>query len=109
MLPSAGAIPLFVAVLLFPLLLLELKLVGSVALLVLVFLADWDGRMIVKTLSHELQSQRILLPGGLLNFGSFVLEPDLDLIFVQLQLVGQLLATFLVQVTILGEFVFQTG
>lgn len=80
----------------FPLLLLKLKLVRGVALLILVFFADWDGRMVVKTLSHELQCQGILLPGGLLNFGSFVLEPDFDLVFVQLQLVGQLLATLLV-------------
>jgi hypothetical protein len=36
------------------------------------------------------------------------LEPDFDLILVQLQFVGQLLAAFLVQIAILGEFVLQT-
>lgn len=65
--------------------------------------------MVVETLSHQLQRQWILLSGGFLDFGSLVLEPDFNLVLVELQLVGQLLATLLVQVAVLGEFVFQTG
>lgn len=92
---------------LFPLLLLVLM--GGVKLLIFFLLADWDSRVIVEPLSHELQRQGILLPGGFLDFRSFVLEPNLDLVFVQLQFVGKLLASLLVQVTILCKLVFKTS
>lgn len=92
---------------LFPLLLLVLM--GGVELFVFLLLANWDSRVIVETLSHELERQGILLAGGFLDFGPLVLEPDLDLVLVQLQFVGQLLASLLVQVTILRELVFETG
>lgn len=60
--------------------------------------------MIVEALSHQLQGQRILDATGFLQFGAFILEPDLDLGLVQSQLGAQLLATLFRQVTILIKF-----
>ena len=72
-----------------------------------VFLTDGDSGMVIETLSHQLQGQRVLVTGGLLDLSALVLEPDFDLILVQLQLVGQFLSPFLVQVAVLGEFRFE--
>ncbi|KAK4018815.1 hypothetical protein OUZ56_000855 [Daphnia magna] len=94
---------------LFTVLLPLLLLMRSVKFFVFIFFANWNSGMVVESLSHQLQCQRILLSGCFLDFGSFVLEPDFDLVFVQLQLIGKLLATLLVQVTILRKLVFKTG
>lgn len=61
-------------------------------------------RMIVQTLGHQLQGQRILRARRLLDFGALVLEPDLDLCLVQAQLGAQLLASSFGEVAILIEF-----
>ena len=65
--------------------------------------------MIVQTLGIEHLSQFSLVPHGFFQFCSLVLEPDLDLILVQLELVGQVLAPLLVQVAVLAKFAFETG
>lgn len=62
--------------------------------------------VIVKTLSHKLQCQRVLLSGGLFDLGPFILEPNFDLILVQLQLARQILAALLRQVAVLRELAF---
>ena len=54
--------------------------------------------MVVQSLSHQLQCQLIAHAARLLHLSAFVLEPDFDLRLVELQLVGQRLATFLRQV-----------
>ena len=64
--------------------------------------------MIVKALSHELQRQRVLVPGGFLDLGPLVLEPNLNLVLVQLQFVGQVLAALLVQVAVLVELALES-
>lgn len=48
----------------------------------LFFLGQRHRRMVVQTLCHQLQSQRILRAGRLLDLGAFVLEPDFNLCFV---------------------------
>lgn len=50
------------------------------------FLRQRYRRMIIKTLRHELEGQRVLLPWRLLDFRPLVLEPDFDLGFVQTEL-----------------------
>ena len=84
-----------VTLLILLLLLLFHRLFASVALF-LVFFINWNCRVVVQTLSHQLESQRVLLSGRFLDFGSFVLEPDFDLIFMQLKFVGQFLTALLV-------------
>jgi len=66
-----------------------------------------DGRVVVESLSHQLQRQLIAHAAGLLHLGSLVLEPDLDLRLVQLQLGGQRLATFLRQVLAVVELALE--
>lgn len=61
--------------------------------------------MIVESLRHQLQCQRILGATGLFQLGPLVLEPDLDLRLVQTQFAAELLATLLGQVAILVELV----
>lgn len=65
---------------------------------------QWYRRMIIETLSHQLQSQRILDATWFLQFGPFILEPDFNLSLIQAQLGAQLLASFFRQVTILIKF-----
>lgn len=61
--------------------------------------------MIVQSLGHQLQRQRVLLAGGLFDFRSFVLEPNLDLSLVEAELGAELLTSPFGQVAIFGEFV----
>lgn len=61
--------------------------------------------MIVESLRHQLQCQRILGATGLFQLGPLVLEPDLDLRLIQAQFAAELLATLLGQVAILVELV----
>lgn len=61
--------------------------------------------MVVQTLRHQLQRQRVLLPGGLLDLGALVLEPNFDLRLVESQLGAQLLPAALGEVTILSKLV----
>ena len=88
-------------------------LIGHIVVVVVVFvvvvLVHGHGRMVVQSLGHELQRQRILLTGGLLDLGALVLEPDLDLVLVQVQLAGQILAPLLRQVAVLGELGLEPG
>lgn len=56
--------------------------------------------MIVQSLCHQVQSQRVLSTVGLLDLGPLVLKPDLDLGLVQAQLLRQVLAPLLRQVPI---------
>ena len=68
---------------------------------VVVVFVDGHGRVVVEALGHQLQRQRVLLARGLFDLGPLVLEPDLDLILVQVQLARQVLAALLRQVAIL--------
>lgn len=63
--------------------------------------------MIVESLRHQLQCQRILCATGLFQLGPLVLEPDLDLRLIQAQFAAELLATLLGQVAILVELVLR--
>lgn len=63
--------------------------------------------MIVESLRHQLQCQRILGATGLFQLGPLVLEPDLDLRLIQAQFATELLATLLGQVAILVELVLR--
>ena len=56
--------------------------------------------VVVQSLRHEVQRQSVFIPGGFLDFGSFVLEPDLDLGLVEAQLPGQGLTPLLRQVPV---------
>jgi len=61
--------------------------------------------VVVQSLRHQLQRQRILGAARLFQLGPFVLEPDLDLRLVQSQFPAQLLASLLRQIAILVELV----
>lgn len=54
--------------------------------------------VVVQSLRHEMQRQRVLICGGFLDFGPFVLKPDFDLRLVEAQLLGQALPALLGQV-----------
>lgn len=64
--------------------------------------------MVVQSLSHELQGQRVLVAGGLFDLGPLVLEPDFDLGFVQVEFLGQRLSPLLRDVAVRLELVFQS-
>lgn len=63
--------------------------------------------MVVQALRHQVLGQRVRLPGGLLDLGPFVLEPDLDLGLVQTQILGQVLPPLLRQVPVVLELGLQ--
>lgn len=71
-------------------------------------LVNGDRRVIVQTLGHQLQSERIFLPARLFDFRSFILEPDLDLRLVQSQISRELLPPSLGQISIFREFPLQS-
>lgn len=59
-----------------------------------------SGRVVVQALRHEVHGQRVLVARRLLDLGSLVLEPDLDLRLVEAQLLRQALAPLLRQVPV---------
>ena len=59
--------------------------------------------MVVESLSHQHLGQLALLASALLDLGAFVLEPDLDLILIQVQFFSQVLPPFFSKVTIVLE------
>ena len=63
--------------------------------------------MIVKSLSHQHLGQFTFGAGALLDLGTFVLEPDLDLVFIQTQFGGQTFSPLFRQIPIVVEFAFQ--
>jgi len=68
--------------------------------------ALYDRRMVVESLSHQLQRQLVPHAARLLHLGALVLEPDFDLRLVELQLAGERLAPFLRQVLARIELTF---
>lgn len=64
--------------------------------------------MVVKSLSHELQRQAVLVAGGLFNLGPLVLEPDFNLRLVQVELLRQRLSPLLRDVAVGLELGFQS-
>ena len=54
--------------------------------------------VVVQSLCHQLERERVRRAAGLLQLGALVLEPDLDLRLVQAQLGGQSLASLLGEV-----------
>lgn len=73
------------------------------------FVGHGDRGVVVQSLCHQLQGQRILGAARLLDLGPLVLKPYLYLGFVQTQLVGQFLTSALRQVPVLVELLLQTG
>lgn len=63
--------------------------------------------MVVQTLCHEVQCQRVLDARGLLDLGPLVLEPDLDLRLVEAELGCQTLPPLFRQVTVRLELGLQ--
>lgn len=66
------------------------------------------GGVVVESLRHQLKRQRILLTARFFDLRSFILKPDLDLRFVQAQILRKLLSPSLGQISILREFPLQT-
>jgi hypothetical protein len=56
--------------------------------------------VVVQPLGHQHLGQLALLPAALLDLGALVLEPDLDLVLVEVQLRGQVLPPLLVEVPV---------
>ncbi|KAF3857137.1 hypothetical protein F7725_008996 [Dissostichus mawsoni] len=80
--------------------------VSSLALLPL--LLHGGGRMVVKSLGHELQSQAVLVPRGLFNLGPLILEPDFDLGLVEVEFLRQRLPPLLRDVPVGLKLGFQS-
>lgn len=64
--------------------------------------------MVVESLSHQLQGERVLVAAGLFDLGPLVLEPDFDLGLVQVEFLGQRLSPLLRDVAVRLELVFQS-
>ncbi len=64
-------------------------------------LVNWDRGMVVQTLGSQHFCQVAFCTCGLFQFRPLVLEPDLDLGFVQPQLVGERPPSILIQVSVL--------
>ena len=64
--------------------------------------------MIVESLRHQVQGQSVLSAAGLLDLGPLVLKPDLDLGFVQAQLLRQVLSPLLCQVPVRLKLRFES-
>ena len=67
------------------------------------------SRVIVKSLCHQMDSETTLLSIGFLKFGSFILEPNLDLRLVQTQVLREVLASLLCQVFILLKLFLESS
>lgn len=70
-------------------------------------LRERHGRVIVQTLGHQLEGERVLLRRALLDLGPLVLEPDLDLRLVQPQLGTERLPPLFRQIAIFVELILQ--
>lgn len=57
-------------------------------------------RVVVQALRHEVHGQRVLVARGLLDLGTLVLEPNLDLRLIEAELLRQALAPLLRQVPV---------
>lgn len=64
--------------------------------------------MVVKSLSHELQGQAVLVAGGLFYLGPLILEPDFNLRLVQVEFLGQRLSALLRYVPVGLKLGFQS-
>ncbi len=64
-------------------------------------------RVPVESLGHQLLGQLAGLPGRLLQLGPLVLEPDLDLVGLQAQVLGHARTPSLSQVPVAPEFTLQ--
>lgn len=64
--------------------------------------------MIVQSLCHQVQGQRVFSAASLLDFGPLVLKPDLDLGFVQAQFLRQVLSPLLRQIPICLKLRFES-
>ena len=73
----------------------------------LLLLVQGDRLVVVETLGVQHLGQLALLPGRLLQLGSLVLEPDLDLILVEAELPGQVPPPLLGEVSVGLELVSQ--
>lgn len=62
--------------------------------------------VVVQALRHEMQRQRVFIPGGFLDFGPFVLKPDFDLRLVKAEVQGEALPALLGQVPVVLELRF---
>lgn len=74
--------------------------------LVAVRLGVLGCRVVVQSLRHEMQRQRVFIPGCLLDFGTLVLEPDFDLRLVETEVPGQALPPLFGQVAVVLELCF---
>lgn len=74
--------------------------------LVAVRLGVLGCRVVVQSLRHEMQRQRVFIPGGLLDFGTLVLKPDFDLRLVETEVPGQALPPLFGQVAVVLELCF---
>jgi len=72
-------------------------------------LVDRDSGVVVEALSSQHLGQVSLASGSLLQLGAFVLEPDLDLSLVQAQLIGKVLSSIFIQVTVVLKLFPQPG
>lgn len=64
--------------------------------------------MVVKSLSHELQGQSVLVAAGLFYLGPLILEPDFNLRLVQVEFLRQRLSPLLRYVPVGLELGFQS-
>lgn len=65
--------------------------------------------MVIETLRCQHLGQLTLLARALLDLSPFVLEPDLDLVFIETQLVGKILSPLLSEVSILLKLPLEPG
>lgn len=62
--------------------------------------------VVVQSLRHEMQRQRVFIPSGFLDFCPLVLKPNFDLRLVETKFGGQALPPLLSQVSVVLEFSF---
>ena len=70
-------------------------------------LVEYHGLVVVQTLLLQEPGQVAFVPVGLFQLGSLVLEPDLDLIVIQAELLSQGPPSFLSQISVGVELVLQ--
>lgn len=76
---------------------------------VVVILVYGYGGVVVKALGHKVSCQVTFLSARLLDLGPLILEPNLDLRFVQAQVLRQILPPLLRQVLVVLELLLQSG
>lgn len=65
-------------------------------LIIFIVTIDCHRTMVVQSLCHQMHCQWIATSSRLLDLGSFILEPYLDLWFIQFQFSCQVLSTFFI-------------